>query len=746
MDQKGNTYQLRYNPSEMSLESDPTGVSRIINTNEQPNNLSNNLGSNNFSPSNNKLSNFSPFKNGLNSGVLRLALAALLFILLVGGGTILIFNFAKGSNSSSSSIGPKNIYKQAMPTANIGSLLPNNGSFHNVAINGNLDVHNSLILNPSSTPQNPVTGQMYFASTSNVIRYFNGASWVGLVNYTNITCPKGVGNILGTGTTINTSTGGSCGILSFSNSPNFSGSLTVQGSGGIYLGNSSNKGELVFSDGSTGKTGIINISNLSSNQTYTLPPNGGIICTQNSTNCGLSTTNNTSSSTAGVTSLNSETGAINFLGTANQLTVTPSGQNITLSLPQNINTSANVTFGGLSLGTPLGTGSGGTGLTSYTTGDLIYASGATTLSPLAIGSNAQCLVSTGTAPSWASCSGTSGVTGIGTASYLPVYSGSGNTTTIADSVLSQSGTNLSATGGLSLAGGSLSLGTGATTADNANITFNNSTNTNTLILQAGATSTNALTFTLPTADGSSGQCLSTNGSGVLGFSSCLSGTTGGTGGVSSLNSESGAINLLGTANQLTVTPSGQNITLSLPQNINTSANVTFGNINISGYYSQNGQIIINTNAIRNNTFIGQQAGNTSTTATYNTAVGSATLSNNTSGDWNTALGYQSLYTNTGGYGNTAVGYQSLQYNTNGQYNTAIGQASLYSNTTGYDNTALGYYSLSNNTTGVNNTALGYQSLFNNTTGNNNTALGYDAGNIDSGGVFSTLSNLQTLQL
>ena len=338
MDQKGNTYQLGYNPSEMSLDSDPTGVSRIINTNEQPNNLSNNLGSNNFSPSNNKLSNFSPFKNGLNSGVLRLALAALLFVLLVGGGTILIFNFAKGSNSSSSSIGPKNIYKQAMPTANIGSLLPNNGSFHNVAINGNLDVHNSLILNPSSTPQNPVTGQMYFASTSNVIRYFNGASWVGLVNYTNITCPKGVGNILGTGTTINTSTGGSCGILSFSNSPNFSGSLTVQGSGGIYLGNSSNKGELVFSDGSTGKTGIINISNLSSNQTYTLPPNGGIICTQNSTTCGFSTTNNTSSSTAGVTSLNSESGAINLLGTANQLTVTPSGQNITLSLPQNINT------------------------------------------------------------------------------------------------------------------------------------------------------------------------------------------------------------------------------------------------------------------------------------------------------------------------------------------------------------------------------------------------------------------------
>lgn len=47
----------------------------------------------------------------------------------------------------------------------------------------------------------------------------------------------------------------------------------------------------------------------------------------------------------------------------------------------------------------------------------------------------------------------------------------------------------------------------------------NSSNSNLLTLQPGVTGS-ALTFTLPTADGSSGQCLQTNGSGVLSFASC----------------------------------------------------------------------------------------------------------------------------------------------------------------------------------------------------------------------------------
>ena len=53
------------------------------------------------------------------------------------------------------------------------------------------------------------------------------------------------------------------------------------------------------------------------------------------------------------------------------------------------------------------------------------------------------------------------------------------------------------------------------------IVFGNGTNSNTFTLQSGTTASN-LTFTLPTADGSSGYCLKTNGSGVLSFAACSS--------------------------------------------------------------------------------------------------------------------------------------------------------------------------------------------------------------------------------
>lgn len=51
------------------------------------------------------------------------------------------------------------------------------------------------------------------------------------------------------------------------------------------------------------------------------------------------------------------------------------------------------------------------------------------------------------------------------------------------------------------------------------VVFGNGSNNNTFTLQSGTTGSN-LTFTLPTADGSSGHCLKTNGSGVLSFASC----------------------------------------------------------------------------------------------------------------------------------------------------------------------------------------------------------------------------------
>jgi hypothetical protein len=71
--------------------------------------------------------------------------------------------------------------------------------------------------------------------------------------------------------------------------------------------------------------------------------------------------------------------------------------------------------------------------------------------------------------------------------------------------------------------GNLTLGRGS--GLDGKIVFNNAVNNNTLTLQAGATTSN-ITFTLPTAAGSSGECLkATDGSGGLGFGSCAAGST-----------------------------------------------------------------------------------------------------------------------------------------------------------------------------------------------------------------------------
>jgi len=60
--------------------------------------------------------------------------------------------------------------------------------------------------------------------------------------------------------------------------------------------------------------------------------------------------------------------------------------------------------------TTLAVSKGGTNIASYTSGDILYASGATTISKLGIGSTGQVLQVSGGAPAWASVAGTGDVT------------------------------------------------------------------------------------------------------------------------------------------------------------------------------------------------------------------------------------------------------------------------------------------------------------------------------------------------
>lgn len=88
-------------------------------------------------------------------------------------------------------------------------------------------------------------------------------------------------------------------------------------------------------------------------------------------------------------------------------------------------------------------------------------------------------------------------------------------------------------------------GSGRRYHDDGKVVLTNSVNSNTLTLQSGATTGN-LTLTLPTADGSNGNCLKTNGSGVLSFAVWYAGNSGV---MTSINTLTGVLNIVGTASR-----------------------------------------------------------------------------------------------------------------------------------------------------------------------------------------------------
>ena len=135
----------------------------------------------------------------------------------------------------------------------------------------------------------------------------------------------------------------------------------------------------------------------------------------------------------------------------------------------------------------------------------------------------------------------------------------------------------------------------------------------------------------------------------------------------------------------------------------------------------------------NSLTVGKGSGN----QTHNTANGVQSLLRNTTGQDNTAIGYNTLFRNTTGLVNTATGAFALYINTTGQANTAAGVSALSSNTVGSYNTADGYFSLYSNTAGLSNTAVGQRSLYNNLTGSSNTAIGDGALNLNAYGNHNT---------
>jgi len=92
---------------------------------------------------------------------------------------------------------------------------------------------------------------------------------------------------------------------------------------------------------------------------------------------------------------------VNFSsGTQNVFITYPSSQSVNLDASNNVSPLGTVASGVWN-GTAIVTTYGGTGLTSYTAGDLLYYTSGTALSKLGIGANGYILTSNGTAPTWA---------------------------------------------------------------------------------------------------------------------------------------------------------------------------------------------------------------------------------------------------------------------------------------------------------------------------------------------------------
>lgn len=248
-------------------------------------------------------------------------------------------------------------------------------------------------------------------------------------------------------------------------------------------------------------------------------------------------------------------------------------------------------------------------------------------------------------------------------------------------------------------------------------------------------------WTLPSADGTNGQVLSTNGSGILSWVTPSTGwsLTGnaGTSPAPALGSTASSGNFIGTTTGVSLSFVTNNIVrmrIDQDGNPSTQLDMTINNVAVGkggGSVARNvrvGNGALNATATGNdNTAVGNNVLSSNVSGGGNSALGSDALRSNTSGNQNTAMGWEALESNTTGGGNVAIGAQSLDAS-NTSFNVAIGHSALGAQNGGNgSNTAVGAAAMLSNLTGENNAAFGMNALRELTSGNNNVAMGFQAG-------------------
>ena len=322
--------------------------------------------------------------------------------------------------------------------------------------------------------------------------------------------------------------------------------------------------------------------------------------------------------TSGVNLTTPEAGAMEYNGTALFFTPTTLRKEIAFADLSNISGTLGVT-------------KGGTGLITLTTGDILFASAANTLSRLGVGTNGQVLTLTGGIPAWVAPSGISDWSQIGNTGTNPTTNFIG---TIDNKSLSFRTNNtekfrIDSIGniGIGISNPTYKLDVNGTARFTGDLLVKGIT----LGLGSGAVASNLV------LGYQAGQVNTTGGdNSFIGYQAAYSNTTGGFNFI--LGSQAGFNNTIGNYNNF----------------------ISYR----AGYYNTSGNA---------NNFMGYQAGFSNTSGSYNNFIGSNSGFNNTIGDGNVFI---SRYTGIS--------------NTSGSYNSIIGFAGGYNNTTGSYNSLLGY--------------------------------------------------------
>jgi hypothetical protein len=184
----------------------------------------------------------------------------------------------------------------------------------------------------------------------------------------------------------------------------------------------------------------------------------------------------------------------------------------------------------LTLGSSLPTGSGGTGLTSFTSGGAVYATStsALTTGTLPIASGGTNATATPTAGAITYGTGTAyAFSSAGTANQILVSGGTSvptwSSASISSGVITASGFSGPLNGTVGSATPAAGTFTDVTLNGQGDVRFADSDSSNYVAFQGPATVASNVTWTLPSADGTSGQVLSTDGSGTLSWSTSSGG-------------------------------------------------------------------------------------------------------------------------------------------------------------------------------------------------------------------------------